>query len=202
MLWLKGPRLERLRSRALVRARNGGRLLGELGASAGRSGRRSGGGGELAPSRTRPGVAALTACSAIDMRRARRGNVDAISSVSGGSWASSQYMFADVSIDELVGLPTSPTNATMAALNSQPPAMGARATEMTNKFILERFRQSRHQCKGLIVDSIDWLQKKCQETYMSDLWQDIVGAGVLGPYGLDEKAYIAPSPCAAKDPTC
>jgi len=149
------------------------------------------GGGSRAMSLTMGYYRALTSLGVLP------GNVDAISSVSGGSWASSQYMFADVATDDLVGLPTSPKDATMAVLNRQPPAMGARATELTNKFVRQIFRESRHKCKGLIVDSIDWLQEKCQETYMAHLWQDIVGSGILGPYGLNGKAYMAPSPGAA-----
>eukprot|EP00933_Yihiella_yeosuensis_P016146 TRINITY_DN1389_c6_g1_i1.p1 TRINITY_DN1389_c6_g1~~TRINITY_DN1389_c6_g1_i1.p1 ORF type:complete len:655 (+),score=96.41 TRINITY_DN1389_c6_g1_i1:13-1977(+) len=113
--------------------------------------------------------------------------VDAISSVSGGTWASAQYMFADRTSEQLVGNPSAPENLTMQELNNTPPDMGATLLTDTNE-LAERI---------LKVGSVKCLaspqSEACYKKLLSRLWIDVMGATFLHPYGLDSSKYMASS---------
>eukprot|EP00930_Biecheleria_cincta_P049558 TRINITY_DN34758_c0_g1_i1.p1 TRINITY_DN34758_c0_g1~~TRINITY_DN34758_c0_g1_i1.p1 ORF type:complete len:731 (+),score=118.07 TRINITY_DN34758_c0_g1_i1:103-2295(+) len=97
-------------------------------------------------------------------------HVDAISSVSGGTWASAIYIFANQSTDELLGPETSPRNLTMEALQKQPPNLGNVAT--TN------------------ILSLLW--GKLNVVSPHDLWIDTYARAILEPFGLANRSrYMA-----------
>lgn len=98
------------------------------------------------------------------------GTVDAISSVSGGSWASAVYMFANQTADALLGSLTNPSGLTMTALNMPPPALEA-VTRDT----------------GPIVADLWWKGYPHRH-----LWVYTIGEAILKPFGLDRKdCYMA-----------
>lgn len=101
-------------------------------------------------------------------------HVDAISAVSGGTWASSVYMFADLGKNELLGAATSPGALTLEALREPPAAMGAALTRSSRAFILDILEHGLPQ--------------------RHELWQRYIGRMILQPFGLDDdEAYLAPS---------
>jgi len=100
-------------------------------------------------------------------------NVDAISSVSGGTWASSIYMFADMSKEELLGPATVPAALTMEALQQTPAALGNAVTRSMDSWVEDML------AKGMLS---------------TDMWPNYVGETVLEPFGLNEKnSFIAGS---------
>ncbi|CAE7769672.1 unnamed protein product [Symbiodinium pilosum] len=98
-------------------------------------------------------------------------HVDAISSVSGGTWASSIYMFAqNVSVKELLGEDTTPNDLTMQRLQSQPPRLGDVAT--TN------------------ILSLLWRKYVKSVSNPHDLWIDVYAEAVLKPFGLANRSQF------------
>lgn len=96
-------------------------------------------------------------------------HVDAISSVSGGTWASSIYMFAkDVSIKELLGEDTTPNELTMDKLLRTPARLGAVATTS--------------------MTSLLWNNVKVNNPH--DLWIDSYAKAVLEPFGLANRSQF------------
>lgn len=107
--------------------------------------------------------------------------VDAISSVSGGTWASSQYMYVDASSEELLGQLSSPEQLSLEALNKHIPKMGATATTSTNEII----EKSSKSDVGLRAH---------------DFWMDTICKAILAPYNLDDSnLHLAPSQEAVKE---
>jgi len=100
------------------------------------------------------------------------GRVDAISSVSGGSWASSIYMFAKMDPEELLGGSTTPSALTMRELGRTPPPLGETATNNVIKVAMGLF----------------------QDTNYNDLWIKTFAEALLKPFGLgDTETYMAAS---------
>jgi len=94
-------------------------------------------------------------------------HVDAISSVSGGTWASSIYMFANGSKDEILGAATSPNELHMEVLGEDPAAMG----------------------KAMTTSCHDFMRKLLSESLPSaDLWPLYVADTILKPFGLDSSS--------------
>ncbi|CAJ1422875.1 unnamed protein product [Effrenium voratum] len=102
-------------------------------------------------------------------------HVDAISSVSGGTWASAIYMFAkDVSVEELLGEDTHPNVLTMAKLREVPARLGDVAT--TN--IASKISSMMFVSKG--------------STNPHDMWIKLYAEAVLKPFGLANRSqYMA-----------
>ncbi|CAE7666030.1 unnamed protein product [Symbiodinium sp. CCMP2456] len=100
-------------------------------------------------------------------------HIDAISSVSGGTWASSIYMFAkDVSVKELLGEDTVPNDLTMDRLEREPPRLGDVATTSINIF-------------WTIVGK--WAHGKSNPR---DMWIDVYAKTVLEPFGLANRSQF------------
>jgi len=100
-------------------------------------------------------------------------NLDAISSVSGGSWAAAIYMFSNMTESQLLGAGTEPSKLTLAELRKQPPALGTVATARTSGVAVE-----------LAASGVPF-QK---------VWLSTVAQAVLGPFGLGSlDAYMAPN---------
>lgn len=96
-------------------------------------------------------------------------HVDAISSVSGGTWASSIYMFAkDVSIKELLGEDTTPNELTMDRLLKTPARIGAVATTS--------------------ITSLLWHNVKFNNPH--EMWIDSYAKAVLEPFGLANRSQF------------
>eukprot|EP00927_Polykrikos_kofoidii_P017513 TRINITY_DN17995_c0_g1_i1.p1 TRINITY_DN17995_c0_g1~~TRINITY_DN17995_c0_g1_i1.p1 ORF type:complete len:460 (-),score=88.91 TRINITY_DN17995_c0_g1_i1:853-2232(-) len=117
------------------------------------------------------------------------GNVDAISSVSGGTWASAQYMFATrdartgrtLSSVDLLGKLTRPEDLNMTVLERTPPMMGATANVSTNSFLrMTAFAE----------------QVPVQEARVA--WIELIGKTFLGPYGLHGRKYMAASEASVR----
>jgi len=89
--------------------------------------------------------------------------LDALSTVSGGTWAASIYMFADAEPDTLLGGPTDPAKLDMAELGRTPPPLGAVGTTWTGTIAL--------RLKALGVP-------------LKLLWISTVAEAILQPFGL------------------
>mmetsp|Transcript_24407 Transcript_24407/g.44221 ORF Transcript_24407/g.44221 Transcript_24407/m.44221 type:complete len:704 (+) Transcript_24407:58-2169(+) len=97
-------------------------------------------------------------------------NVSALSSVSGGSWASAIYMFADLPESILLGTPTTPAELTLEILGRKPPALGATAQSPTIKIASELF--------GKVP--------------LDELWTRTIGEAFLSRFKLDDmEAFMA-----------
>jgi hypothetical protein len=99
-------------------------------------------------------------------------SVDAVSSVSGGTWASSVYMFANRKLNKLLGAPTVPSQLSPEVLSQTPPELGATATT-------------------------DWQSTAAWKLFegapWDKLWQYMCGAALLKPFALDAlDAFMAP----------
>ncbi|CAE8593074.1 unnamed protein product [Polarella glacialis] len=100
--------------------------------------------------------------------------VDAISSVSGGTWASAIYMFANRSKEVLLGAPTEPSKLSLEVLSQQPAALGAVATTSVVGFIMSG------------------LQNLQSSQNPRELWIDTYAKAVLEPFGLGSRnQYMA-----------
>jgi len=102
-------------------------------------------------------------------------SIDAISSVSGGTWASSILMFAPLDLDTLLGPPlgTTPANLTLQTLDSVPAPFGATVTAKINEVALNL---------------------KLAGVPLSMLWVTSVAKAYLEPFGLNHlDAYMASS---------
>lgn len=97
-------------------------------------------------------------------------HVDAISSVSGGSWASSIYMFANWSEADLLGILTTPEELYWSALNERHAKMAEVATIG-------------------ITDFVTWaVARKLPSTL---LWPLYISQTILGPFGLGAPEFMA-----------
>lgn len=102
--------------------------------------------------------------------------VDAISSVSGGSWAAALYMFVNQDPATLLGNTTEPSELTMDKLNKKPAPLAATATRGTTK----------------IAASLWW-----QGIPSRHLWVYTISEAILAPFKLDRKdCYMAPNEAA------
>eukprot|EP00928_Gymnodinium_smaydae_P011186 TRINITY_DN14155_c0_g2_i1.p1 TRINITY_DN14155_c0_g2~~TRINITY_DN14155_c0_g2_i1.p1 ORF type:complete len:608 (+),score=63.25 TRINITY_DN14155_c0_g2_i1:102-1925(+) len=138
------------------------------------------GGGSRALSSNVGQMRALTALGVLP-------HVDAISSVSGGSWASSQYMFAHVPTEQLLGNLTVPLLLTMEVLAEHPPDMGATANRSTNKILERQAIANAALCKLRNATA------RCIAKEIGSYWINVIGEAMLGPYGLDKDKYMAES---------
>lgn len=98
-------------------------------------------------------------------------HVDAVSSCSGGSWAASIYMFADLPLDILLGEATDPSLLTLEALKETPAALGNVITQ-----------PSRTIAAKLFVSGMEYV----------DFWMNFVATLILKPFNLDDtSSYMA-----------
>eukprot|EP00928_Gymnodinium_smaydae_P029065 TRINITY_DN21993_c0_g2_i2.p1 TRINITY_DN21993_c0_g2~~TRINITY_DN21993_c0_g2_i2.p1 ORF type:complete len:850 (+),score=151.40 TRINITY_DN21993_c0_g2_i2:54-2552(+) len=105
-------------------------------------------------------------------------HVDAISSVSGGTWASALYMFANVSLEELLGAPTDPRSLDMEVLSHTPARMGSVATQ---------------SMAGTVAEMMTARISRTQ------MWEFFVTNTFLTPFNLGTKdAFMAASPEAVE----
>jgi len=109
--------------------------------------------------------------------------LDAISSVSGGSWASSILMFAstwkgkEITTRELLGNSTTPGDLTMSVLNEAPAPFAAALTSNWNEVLKEQVKQ---------VPS-------------HELWQKVVGKWLLADFELDSLDAVMAASTSDKD---
>lgn len=93
------------------------------------------------------------------------GNLDALSSVSGGTWASSVFMFAQEDLSTLLGGPTTPSNLSLAELDRlQATALAVLSnsvTRITNKLTLAGIPEER-------------------------MWVEAISTAFLEPFGLGD----------------
>ncbi|CAK8988267.1 unnamed protein product [Durusdinium trenchii] len=100
-------------------------------------------------------------------------HIDAISSVSGGTWASSIYMFAkDVSIKDLLGEDTTPNELTMEKLFRKPARLGDVATTSITSLLLS---------KVMTLNG---------GSNPHDLWIESYAKTVLEPFGLANRSQF------------
>jgi hypothetical protein len=100
-------------------------------------------------------------------------NLDAISSVSGGSWAAAIYMFANMTESQLLGAATEPSKLTLAELAKRPPPLGTAATARTSGVAVEL------AALGMPFQKV---------------WLSTVAKAILGPFGLGSlDSYMAPN---------
>ena len=105
--------------------------------------------------------------------------LDALSSVSGGSWASAIYTFADMEAEELLGAPSEPSRLTMEELGGDPPPLGRAGTAWT---------------------STTALRLKAAGVYLKMLWIQTVAEAILAPFGLGRMdAFMAASEAAVEE---
>lgn len=98
-------------------------------------------------------------------------HVDAISSVSGGSWASSIYMFAEGNKEALLGRATKPGDLSLERLAEPPAELGRPVTTSCHSFL-----------KRVLAGKLPY----------EKIWQLFIGETILAPFGLnDEKAFMA-----------
>lgn len=105
--------------------------------------------------------------------------VGAISSVSGGSWASSIYMFANGTKAELLGLATNPADLTVGTLERDPPSLGRVATTPTSP-ILSKLVETHAELSG-------------------DIWLDTIAWAILEPFGLGNRTAFFVNGTEARD---
>lgn len=91
-----------------------------------------------------------------------------LSSVSGGSWASSVYTFADLEEAELLGMSVSPKECTRDFLRETSPGQLGEVVTRFNGFV-EAFKEL---LLGVSTDK---------------LWQKAIGHDILAPFGLDSR---------------
>lgn len=104
-------------------------------------------------------------------------SIDAISSVSGGTWASSVYMFSTMSMDDLLGTATSPSNLTMDVLRQAPAALGATVVDSNTLWTVASLSSA-----GVALNR---------------LWQEAVSKIILEPFGLNDKETFMAASTAA-----
>jgi len=106
-------------------------------------------------------------------------NVDFISSVSGGTWASAIYMFAEQEPDVLMGSPTDPSQLTLSVLDETPPPLGAVVLNKTTDIAVK-----------LVADGVP----------SHILWLAMVSEAFLMPFGLGAMdTYIAANSSHVQD---
>ncbi|CAK9085231.1 unnamed protein product [Durusdinium trenchii] len=105
--------------------------------------------------------------------------VDAISSVSGGSWATSVYMFSTLKVSYLLGQATQPEELTMDFLEKTNSALGTVGAVGTSAI-----------AGKLISDGIEF----------QELWVNTISKAILEPFGLhDLDSYMASDHWAVED---
>lgn len=98
-------------------------------------------------------------------------HVDAVSSCSGGSWAASIYMFADLPLDTLLGDAADPNLLTEEALSKVPAALGNVLTHSTSTIAAKLFASGMEY---------------------PDFWMKFVAQFILSPFNLDDAtSYMA-----------
>lgn len=98
---------------------------------------------------------------------------DAISSVSGGSWASAILMFADMDLGQLLGPATNAQQLSLPVLDAEPAPLGAVAMSRANDIAMR-----------LKADGVP----------LGMLWVATVAEAFMKPFGLDRMdAFMAPS---------
>lgn len=110
--------------------------------------------------------------------------VDAVSSASGGTWATSQYMFADRTSEQLLGKATIPEELTMAVLNMTPPEMGETLTTNSKQVALQLLA-SNPECQAFAIQD--------QKLAFMCLFKSILAKLYLAPFHLDSEKYMASS---------
>jgi len=101
-------------------------------------------------------------------------HVDAISSISGGTWASSIYMFSIMNKSELLGDPTTPSSLTLEYLANPQAKMSTAVTQSDAEFIR----------RTLLRD----------ESALDTIWQQLIAELILKPFGLgSRRAFLAGS---------
>lgn len=100
--------------------------------------------------------------------------VDAISGVSGGAWATAIFMFSNMSLPELLGAATAPSELTLRKLAEQSASsrLGWAAT--------------RSMWESSVLDPTS-------EALREERWGAFVAASLLQPFGLDKDQYMAAS---------
>lgn len=115
-------------------------------------------------------LGALRALEGLDLMR----HVDAVSAVSGGSWASSIYMFANRTTSELLGGLSDFAHLDMSSLSEDPPLLGQPGTTPVSPRLEAR-----------MLDPSQMSQK---------VWQDTIASVMLGPFNLDSSTgYFVPN---------
>jgi len=107
-------------------------------------------------------------------------DVDAISAVSGGAWASGIYMFANGSTDELLGQLTTPSALSMEVLGRTTPILGAAMTKGIGEFTRSVAATPLGQASVLF-------------------WESYVAANILEPVGLDTRTAFLAGSVAQRD---
>jgi len=126
---------------------------------------------------TRSQVASLGVLRALESL-GLMGSVDAISAVSGGSWAAAPYVFAHMDPSELLGAETVPADLTLQELSRTPCPLGRTATAGTTR----------------IATDLAWHGMPPQH-----LWIYTIGRAILEPFGLDDMtAYMASDAAAVQ----
>ncbi|CAJ1394013.1 unnamed protein product [Effrenium voratum] len=98
-------------------------------------------------------------------------HVDAISSVSGGSWAASVYMFSTLPVSYLLGGASDFASLDLARLDATPAPLGAVAAVGTTSIAVK-----------LVSEGVDG----------QELWTNTVSKAILEPFGLhDTDSYMA-----------
>jgi len=98
--------------------------------------------------------------------------IDMVSAVSGGSWAASIFMFADMELSELLGSSSDPSLLNLDALKQQPPPLASVALAHTNRILVRLLAEG---VPGHMV------------------WVSAIAEAILKPFGLDDLgAYMAP----------
>eukprot|EP00928_Gymnodinium_smaydae_P029893 TRINITY_DN22386_c0_g2_i1.p1 TRINITY_DN22386_c0_g2~~TRINITY_DN22386_c0_g2_i1.p1 ORF type:complete len:612 (-),score=39.18 TRINITY_DN22386_c0_g2_i1:584-2419(-) len=122
-------------------------------------------------------------------------NVDAMSTVSGGTWASSQYMFASMATPELLGNATAPSELHMVFLRTNEPAMGHTATTSTNELWKNEQIKWTAACEYLTKSPDPTYPdvKTCLDEKYSEMWITVISQAFLQPHGLDGKRMMAGS---------
>jgi len=123
------------------------------------------------------------------------GGFDAISSVSGGTWAAAQYMFATdhkvkfktepITDEQLFGPATTPGALTPQALRQATSAIGATATTSFNNAASIEATKTLALCRT---------NPNCWQKRGATAWVNIISGMMLGPYNLDcGNCYMAGS---------
>lgn len=124
-------------------------------------------------------------------------NIDAIGSVSGGTWAAVQYMFAVkrkgrvLSADDLLGRPTEVGRLSMSYLGSAKSTIGESVTASWNAVAMELFAKILVTCSLKLTTSA---KDACWKQKGAEAWLETIGTIILEPYGLDcNSCYMAPT---------
>lgn len=129
---------------------------------------------------------------------------EGVASVSGGSWANSQYMFAKtlkgstkpLSNEDLLGAATWPSKLNMRFLKVKSSTIGASGTISTDKLLTAYLAKKNIECA--IVAGLNGNVTDCKIKAANTAWVDVYGQAMLGQYGLDGNDYMAASTDAVR----